>query len=122
MNKKNKQSIRFSIPNRTIYNFQGEGMYEDTLEDHFRLIICEELLRKNIKFDFNYHAFEVKDGFGTELQYEGIDINLRSIIQNLVKNKFRLGLIVQKFEKGYWVEKYNDSKRMEYKELDIVNE
>ncbi len=122
MNKENKKNLRFSIPMRTIFDFQGEGMYEETLEDHFRLIICDELLRKNIKFDFNYHAFEVKNGFGTELQYEGTDIDLRNVIQNLIQNKFRLGLVVQKFENGYWTEKYNDSQRMKYKEFDIVNE
>ncbi|WP_298508942.1 hypothetical protein [uncultured Kordia sp.] len=121
MNKENKKRLRFSIPTRTIFNFQGEGMYEETLEDHFRLIICEELLRKNIKFAFNYHAFEVKGGFGTELQYEGMDIDLKSIVQNLIKNKLRLGLIVQKIENGHWVEKYNDVKRMKYKEFDIAN-
>ncbi|TCI90613.1 hypothetical protein [Tenacibaculum sp. M341] len=122
MNKENKKNLRFSIPMRTIFDFQGEGMYEETLEDHFRLIICDELLRKNIKFDFNYHTFEVKDGFGTELQYEGTDIDLRNVIQNLIQNKFRLGLVVQKFENGYWTEKYNDSQRMKYKEFDIINE
>ncbi len=121
MHKENKKSLRFSIPTRTVFNFQGEGMHEETLEDHFKLIICEELLRKNIEFDFNYHAFEVKDGFGTELKYKGIDIDLTSVIQNLNKNKLRLGLIVQKFEDGYWVEKYNDSKRIKYKEFDIIN-
>ncbi|NME71075.1 hypothetical protein [Flammeovirga aprica] len=117
----NKKVLRFSIPIRTIYNFQGEGMYEETLEDHFRLIICEELIRKSIKHNFDYHAFEVKDGFGTELHYFGIDINLNVVIQNLIKNKFRLGLNVQKFENGYWVEKYNDAKRMKYKEFDILD-
>ena len=75
-----------------------------------------------LQYDFNYHAFEVKDGFGTELQYEGMDIDLRNVIRNLIKNKFRLGLVVQKFENGYWAEKYNDSLRMKYKEFNIVNE
>lgn len=118
MDKRNKKSLRFSIPTKTIFNFQGEAMYEETLEDHFRLIICEELLRKNIKFDFNYHAFEVKNGFGTQLQYEGMDIDLKNIIKNLIKNKLQLGLVIQQFEKGHWVEKYNDAKRMKYKEFD----
>lgn len=122
MSKGNKKSLRFSIPVKTIFDFQGEGMYEETLEDNFRLIICEELLRKNIMFDFNYYAFEVENGFGTELQYEGMDIDLRNVIQTLIKNKFRLGLVVQKFENGCWIEKYNDAQRMKYKEFDILNE
>ncbi|WP_299890694.1 hypothetical protein [uncultured Lacinutrix sp.] len=121
MSKENIKSLRFSIPTRTIFNFQGEEMYEETLEDYFKLIICEELLRKSIWFDFNYHAFEVKDGFGTELKYKGMDIDLTIVIQKLIKSKLRLGLIVQKFEDGYWIEKYNDAKRMKYKEFDIGN-
>lgn len=121
MIKEYKKRIRFSIPMRTIFNYQGEGMYEETLEDHFRLIICEELLRNNIAFDFIYHAFEVEDGFGTELQYVGTDIDLKRIIQKLIANKFRLGLTVHEFEEGHWIEKYNDSRRMLYKEFDIIN-
>ncbi len=122
MNKNNEKRVRFSIPTKTIYDFQGEAMYEETLEDHFRLIICEELLRKAVNFHFDYHAFEVANGFGTELRYEGMDIDLKNVIINLIKNKFRLGLIVQKLERGYWLEVYNDSKRTKYKEFDSVKE
>jgi hypothetical protein len=115
---KNKKHFRFSIPTKTIYNFQGEGMYEETLEDHFRLIICDELLRKNRNFHFEYFAFEVKDGFGTELTYTGEDIDIKKVIQNLIKNRLRLGLVVQKFENGYFIEVYNDAHRMRYKEYE----
>ncbi|MEC3907437.1 hypothetical protein VOI54_10435 [Tamlana sp. 2201CG12-4] len=122
MNKNNEKILRFSIPVRTIYNFQGEGMYEETLEDHFKLIICEELLNENIDFSFNYHAFDIKDGFGTELKYIGKQIDLKKVILNLIKNKFRLGLIVQRLDRGNWIEIYNDSHRMKYKEFDIMVE
>lgn len=118
---KNERLVRFSIPLKTIFDFQGEDMYEETLEDHFRLIVCDELLRNHVSFQFDYNAFKVKDGFGIELKYQGPDIDLIIVIQKLFKHKFRLGLIVQKFDKGKWIEVYNDSRRAKYKEFETTN-
>lgn len=113
--------IRFSIPAQTAYNFQGEGMFEETLEDHFCAIISAELLHKNVPFNIDYNDFEVTDGFGIALRYNGEDcINLKKVIQQLFKSKFRLGLIVQKLTHGYWTEIYNDAKRTQYREFEEV--
>ncbi len=96
MNNQELNIYRFEIPFRTIANFQGEGMYEETLEDHFRSAICEP-------YKFNFHAFDVPNGFGMEF-----------IIKKLVEMGFRLGLIVTKYSNKKWIDLYNDSRIMLY--------
>jgi len=115
MYKQKEIKFRFKIPFRTIANFQEEGMYEETLEDHFRYSICEPIRQKNIQHEFDFHAFDVPEGFGMELKVQSDNFDIDSIIKNLVKMGFRLGLIVTKYSDGSWIDLYNDSRRTLYK-------
>lgn len=114
MNKQKEIKFRFKIPFRTIANFQGEGMYEETLEDHFRYSICEPIRQKNIEYEFDFHAFDVPEGFGMELKTQSDDFDMDSIIKKLVEMRFRLGLNVTKYSNGQWIDLYNDSRRTLY--------
>ena len=53
-----------------------------------------------------------------ELKYQSDEIDLVTVIKKLLENRLGLGLIVHKFENGNWIEFYNDSRRMKYKEFE----
>ncbi len=105
----NEVKYRLEIPVKTIYQFQGEFFYEETLEEHFMLCIWAPLHENFIQYDFDYHAFEPKDAFGIELRVDGSRFDESSIVRNLTKEGLTKGLVVTKLEWGVWKEIYNDN-------------
>ncbi|NOQ73611.1 MAG: hypothetical protein GQ574_16515 [Crocinitomix sp.] len=100
-------TYRFKIPWKTVVEYQGEDCYEETLEDHFRPILCEPMRQKGFAYKFNFNAFHVKDGVGMELIIYNEEIDNAIIIENGIRTGLLNGLIITKLNYEKWEEIYN---------------
>ncbi|HEY0681635.1 MAG TPA: hypothetical protein VGD45_04855 [Steroidobacter sp.] len=106
----NETTFRIQIPETTVYGFQGEGCYEETLEDHVMYSIVQPLREQYIQFEFTFHAFDVKDGFGMELRVDGSRLEGFSIVDRL-EERLRSGVVVTQLQYGRWVVVHDDSRK-----------
>ncbi len=106
-----------SILAQTIYEFQGIGSYEETLEDHFRYALCEPLRASGIKYEFNFLESDRNDRFEMEFRVDGSLFDGSSIPLILKKADLIFGLLVQKGEGDSRAEIYNDARRSRFPEV-----
>ncbi|MEO9533380.1 MAG: hypothetical protein ABJG68_10605 [Crocinitomicaceae bacterium] len=106
----NEAIYRLQIPVKTIFDFQGEGMYEETLENHFVYCIIKSLEEKAIDYKVDYHTFEAENEFCIELRLNIARFEEEIIVRNVKNEGLLNGLIVKKLEYGNWIEIYNNLK------------
>ena len=101
--------FRIEVPKKTIVDFQGEAVYEETLEDHLMYGLCEPIRVKQLSFKIDYNAFELQDGFGIEIVIFSKNVEDDLINENSIEDRLRKGLIISRLKYGEWVHVYNDS-------------
>jgi len=105
----NESKYRILIPKKTVYAFQGEGMYEETLEDEFVHPVLSSLIVDYVEHNFEYNAFEAEDTFGMELRVDSSRFNDTRLIELLEGTGLVQGLILWRCEYGKWLKIYDSS-------------
>lgn len=105
----NESKYRILIPEKTIYAFQGKGLYEETLEDEFVYPVLSSLIDDYVEHDFEYNAFDAKNAFGMELRVDSLRFSDMRLIELLEGTGLAQGLILWRREHGNWLKIYDKS-------------